>query len=78
MYNNPVSWIVDRAVHRDINRAVLSALDWTVNSGFFSYRGVGADVVPLLGAAKQAVAEDPDHPALDDFLLKAETPVGEP
>ena len=71
MFNNPVSWNVDRAVHRDINRAVLSALDWTVNSGFFSYRGVGADVRPLLGAVNQAVAGDPDHPALQVFLKEA-------
>ena len=53
------------AVHLAVGVAVDVAVYWAVDGAV--YRAVA-----------DAGREDPNHPALEDFLLEAEAPVGEP
>lgn len=75
--NDAVYWAVYNAVHGAVSGSVDGAVDLAV--------GVAVDVavywavdLAMYRVVADAGREDPDHPALEDFLLEAEAPVGEP
>ena len=64
-----VYWAMGRAVDGAADVAVSDAVYWAVNE---------AVDLAMNRAVADAGREDPNHPALEDFLLEAEVPVGEP
>lgn len=70
--NNTADSAMRHAVYRAVSGAVLNAVFHTVQGAVWG--AVDQAVIAAVWRAFDRALEDPDHPALQDFLLESEVP----